>query len=129
MDSKIEINKRFGMPFFIPLISLVCCFLLASRKDTKMYNLNKYIYFFIAFFILVSAEITVRYSGISWNHTFVYYLIPILMLLGIGKVPGLIAVCIYAIPPIIRLTNLGIREVDKESLEAFYLCSEDPTLQ
>ena len=30
------------------------------------------------------------------------------MLLGIGKVPGLIAVCIYAIPPIVRLTNLGI---------------------
>jgi len=46
------------------------------------------------------------------------YLIPILMLLGIGKVPGLIAICIYAVPPIIRLTNLGIREVDKETLEA-----------
>jgi len=46
------------------------------------------------------------------------YLVPILMLLGIGKVPGLIAVCIYAAPPIIRLTNLGIREVDKETLEA-----------
>jgi len=46
------------------------------------------------------------------------YLVPILMLLGIGKVPGLIAVCIYAVPPVIRLTNLGIREVDKETLEA-----------
>ena len=46
------------------------------------------------------------------------YLVPILMLLGIGKVPGLIAVCIYAVPPVIRLTNLGIREVDKEILEA-----------
>jgi len=46
------------------------------------------------------------------------YLIPIIMLLGIGKVPGLIAVCIYALPPIVRLTNLGIREVDKEALEA-----------
>jgi len=46
------------------------------------------------------------------------YLIPILMLLGIGKIPGLIAVCIYAIPPVIRLTNLGIREVDKETIEA-----------
>ena len=45
------------------------------------------------------------------------YLIPILMLLGIGKIPGLIAVCIYAIPPVIRLTNLGIREVDKETIE------------
>ena len=46
------------------------------------------------------------------------YLIPILMLMGIGKVPGLIAICIYAVPPIIRLTNLGIREVDKETIEA-----------
>ena len=46
------------------------------------------------------------------------YLVPILMLLGIGKVPGLIAVCIYAVPPVVRLTNLGIREVDKETLEA-----------
>ena len=46
------------------------------------------------------------------------YLIPVVMLLGIGKVPGLLAVCIYALPPIVRLTNLGIRLVDKEVLEA-----------
>ena len=46
------------------------------------------------------------------------YLIPVVMLLGIGRVPGLLAVVIYAIPPIIRLTNLGIRLVDPEVLEA-----------
>lgn len=46
------------------------------------------------------------------------YLIPIVMLLGIGLIPGLIVVVIYAMPPIIRLTNLGIRLVDKEVLEA-----------
>jgi len=46
------------------------------------------------------------------------YLIPVVMLLGIGKVPGLIAVVIYAIPPMIRLTNLGIRQVDRDVLEA-----------
>jgi glycine betaine/proline transport system permease protein len=46
------------------------------------------------------------------------YLIPVVMLLGIGKVPGLIAVCIYAMPPVVRLTNLGIRLVEKEALEA-----------
>jgi glycine betaine/proline transport system permease protein len=46
------------------------------------------------------------------------YLIPVVMLLGIGKVPGLLAVCIYAIPPIVRLTNLGIRLVDKDVMEA-----------
>jgi glycine betaine/proline transport system permease protein len=46
------------------------------------------------------------------------YLIPVVMLLGIGRVPGLIAVVIYAIAPVIRLTNLGIRLVEKEALEA-----------
>lgn len=46
------------------------------------------------------------------------YLIPVVVIFGIGKVPGLIAVVIYAIPPMIRLTNLGIRLVDKEVLEA-----------
>ena len=46
------------------------------------------------------------------------YLIPVVMLLGIGKVPGVLAVCIYALPPVVRLTNLGIRLVDKEVLEA-----------
>ena len=46
------------------------------------------------------------------------YLIPVVMLLGIGRVPGAIAVMIYAIPPVIRLTDLGIRLVDKEVMEA-----------
>ncbi|SMD14394.1 proline/glycine betaine ABC transporter permease [Rhizobium sp. RU36D] len=46
------------------------------------------------------------------------YLIPVVMIFGIGKVPGLIAVVIYAVPPMIRLTNLGIRLVDREVLEA-----------
>jgi glycine betaine/proline transport system permease protein len=46
------------------------------------------------------------------------YLIPVVMLLGIGRVPGLLAVVIYAIPPVIRFTNLGIRLVDTDLLEA-----------
>ena len=46
------------------------------------------------------------------------YLIPVVMFLGIGKVPGLIAVVIYALPPVIRFTNLGIRLVSAELMEA-----------
>ena len=46
------------------------------------------------------------------------YLIPVVVIFGIGKVPGLIAVVIYAVPPMIRLTNLGIRLVDREVIEA-----------
>ena len=65
----------------------------------------------------VQATITPVLDVMQTIPSFVY-LIPVVMLLGIGKVPGLIAVCIYAIPPIVRLTNLGIRLVDKEVLEA-----------
>ncbi len=46
------------------------------------------------------------------------YLIPALMFFGLGKVPALIATLIYAVPPVIRLTNVGIRQVPKETLEA-----------
>ena len=58
------------------------------------------------------------------------YLIPVVMLLGIGRVPGFIAVVIYSVPPIIRLTDLGIRLVDKEVLEAAdaYGCSRSQKL-
>lgn len=46
------------------------------------------------------------------------YLIPVLMLFGIGKVPALFATIIYALPPLIRLTTLGITQVNHEMVEA-----------
>ncbi len=46
------------------------------------------------------------------------YLIPALMFFGMGKVPAMFATIIYAVPPVIRLTNVGIRTVDIEALEA-----------
>jgi len=55
------------------------------------------------------------------------YLIPVVMLLGIGKIPGVIAVIIYAVPPVIRLTNLCIRLVDEEVLEAATAYGASPT--
>jgi len=45
------------------------------------------------------------------------YLIPVIMLFGLGKVPGLIAICFYAMPPVIRFTNIGIREINKDLIE------------
>jgi glycine betaine/proline transport system permease protein len=46
------------------------------------------------------------------------YLIPVLMLFGLGKVPAIFATVIYALPPLIRLTDLGIRHVDADVVEA-----------
>lgn len=46
------------------------------------------------------------------------YLIPVLMLFGLGKVPALFATVIYAVPPLIRLTVLGLQQVDPAAKEA-----------
>lgn len=46
------------------------------------------------------------------------YLVPIVMLFGIGMVPGIVATIVFALPPIIRLTNLGIRNVRGDLIEA-----------
>lgn len=63
-------------------------------------------------------EITrVVLDGMQTIHPFVY-LVPIVMLFGIGQVPGTIATIIFSLPPIVRLTNLGIRQVPGEVVEA-----------
>ncbi|WP_438391909.1 ABC transporter permease [Caballeronia sp. DA-9] len=46
------------------------------------------------------------------------YLIPAIMLFGPGKIPAVLATVVYAVPPLIRLTDLGIRQVDGEIVEA-----------
>jgi glycine betaine/proline transport system permease protein len=46
------------------------------------------------------------------------YLIPAIFLLGLGQVPAILATIIYAVPPVIRLTDLGIRQVNSEVVEA-----------
>ncbi len=56
-------------------------------------------------------------DGMQTMPSFVY-LIPALMLFGLGKVPALFATIIYAVPPVIRLTNVGIREVSASVIEA-----------
>ncbi|MEX6508134.1 ABC transporter permease [Jiella sp. M17.18] len=58
------------------------------------------------------------------------YLVPIVMLFGVGMVPGVIATIIFALPPIIRLTDLGIRNVRGDLIEAAnsFGCTPSQTL-
>ena len=46
------------------------------------------------------------------------YLVPVVMLFNVGRVPGIMASVLYALPPAIRLTNLGIRQANPEAVEA-----------
>ncbi|WP_129598973.1 ABC transporter permease [Anaerophilus nitritogenes] len=64
-------------------------------------------------------------DGMQTMPTFVY-LIPASMLFGLGKVPGVFATTIYAVAPIIRLTNLAIRNVSKEMVEAAHSFGSSP---
>ena len=57
------------------------------------------------------------------------YLIPVVMLFGLGKIPAIIATVIYAVPPVIRLTELGIRLVDEDVLEASRAFGANPRQQ
>jgi ABC-type proline/glycine betaine transport system permease subunit len=54
------------------------------------------------------------------------YLVPVVMLFGVGNVPGIIATIIFALPPIIRLTDLGIRGVPTDVVEAAYAFGSTP---
>jgi glycine betaine/proline transport system permease protein len=55
------------------------------------------------------------------------YLVPVVMLFGVGKVPGTIVTIIFAIAPLVRLTNLGIRNVRPDVVEAAIAFGASPT--
>ena len=54
------------------------------------------------------------------------YLVPVVMLFGIGTVAGVLATIVFALPPIIRLTNLGIRQVQPAAVEAALAFGSSP---
>jgi len=75
-----EINRRFGMPLYVPFVALLCSFLLINREENKFGGVYKYLYSGIAFVTLVMAEILVRYSGLSYYYSLVYYIFPLLFI-------------------------------------------------
>jgi glycine betaine/proline transport system permease protein len=54
------------------------------------------------------------------------YLVPVVMLFGVGNVPGILVTIIFALAPIIRFTNLGIRQVPQDVVEASYAFGATP---
>ena len=74
------IARRVGMPLYIPLVSLICSFLLISNREKKYRPLKNYIYFAACFLILIMAEILVRYSGLSKINTVLYFLFPFILM-------------------------------------------------
>ena len=79
-DIRVELNRRLIMPFYIPLLAMIGCFLLSSKRESFNSGVHKYIYFFIGFIFLLFAELSVRYSGVINFYSMVYYLIPLIII-------------------------------------------------
>ena len=76
-EIKEELLKRLYKPIYIPLIALVCCFLIILPKSSNGYHLQKKITFLIGFIILVLSETSLRYSSSSFVSTIIYIIIPL----------------------------------------------------
>ena len=73
-----ELYKRFIKPIFIPLLTLLCCFLLTTSKESDNYTYNIIKIFIFLFLILVFSEVILRYIETSKIYIFLISLVPIL---------------------------------------------------
>ncbi len=73
-EIKQELLKRFHKPIYIPIITIMCCFLLISSRNKINYNKIKRNTFVLTFFLIVFSETTLRYSTSS-NVSLIFYLI------------------------------------------------------
>ena len=74
-----EINKRFGTPVYILLLTVMLSFVIGFSKENTNYKFKIYTTFFITFVFLVISEISIRYSGASSFKSLLYFLAPIIL--------------------------------------------------
>ena len=73
-------SRRIIMPLYIPLVSILICFIIIYTKNKKKKIINRYLFFTISFVFLILSELLVRYSGISKIGFYIYLLIPFIFL-------------------------------------------------
>ncbi len=121
-------SRRIG--FSLVIGAMLCLIGFIGLWDAAMQTLSLMI---VAVFISVAIGVPlgILMASFKWLRTIMLpvldvmqtmpsfvYLIPVVMLFNLGKIAAIIATIIYAVPPVIRLTDLGIRLVDSEVLEA-----------
>ncbi len=84
------LNRRFLLPFYIPIIALICSFLLIKTQSKKNFFLNKYSVFLFSFIVLLYSELIIRFTGISQVISIMFIvspfiLVPLLYMLLIMK--------------------------------------------
>ncbi len=73
-------SRRILMPLYIPLVSIIISFILIYSKNKKSKLMNRYAFGVLSFFLLLSSELLVRYSGITKINFYIYLLIPFISL-------------------------------------------------
>ncbi|AZY49852.1 ABC transporter permease [Bordetella avium] len=122
------VSRRIG--FSLAMGALLCVLGLLGLWDAGMQTLALMI-MAAGLSVMIGIPVGIVMARVNWLRSIMLpvldvmqtmpsfvYLIPVVMLFGLGKIPALIATVIYAVPPLIRLTDLGIRLVDREVLEA-----------
>ena len=71
-----ELFKRFYKPIYIPIVAVICCFLIILPKNNINYNFQLRLTFISGFILLVLSETTLRYSTASFTSTTIYLFIP-----------------------------------------------------
>ena len=74
------LNRRIVLPLYIPIISLLCSFLLIKNESKKNYFSNKFSIFFISFLILLYAELIIRYTGIYKIISILFFISPLILI-------------------------------------------------
>ena len=71
-----ELFKRFYKPLYIPVIALLCCFIITNPKNNFLYKKNKRNIFLTTFILIIISEGSLRYSALSFLSTLIYFIIP-----------------------------------------------------
>ena len=74
------LNRRIVLPLYIPIISLLCSFLLIKNESKKNYFSNKFSIFFISFLILLYSELIIRYTGIYKIISVLFFISPLVLI-------------------------------------------------
>jgi len=76
---KQEIFKRFYLPFYFPIITIVACLLITKSKDDYKFTQFKFILFNFGVAIIILSEVSIRYSGLTPLYSYIFLFIPIIL--------------------------------------------------
>ena len=79
---KQELLKRIYLPFYLPLLALIACFLVLKSKNNHEYSNFKFKLFIIGIIFLIISEVSIRYAGLSDKNNLIFIITPIILFIS-----------------------------------------------